>query len=209
MRFKRALLAGAAALTLAGGLGTAALTTAPAAHAAFPATVINLPALGASSVNPNGLDLDALNWGGTGTSGICNPASVHYGQGVVNDEIAVWKDNSAGCAADWQILADSASTFQIQYNPAGNSGANLCVSTISGEYTIARLRPCAVGGNIWQTFHTVAANTDITGGKLLEAGTGFYLNDKAFGSNGSPVISYTSTTTVNAVWTTAAGPALP
>jgi hypothetical protein len=198
-------------------VGTAGLAVAMpgSAHAANPPTQIILPALDTSAANPFGLALDAANWGGTGTSAICNPLSGSFGQGVVNDPVVVYPQAGAGCAADWQILPDAtAGTFQIQYNPAGNTSANLCVSTIGNTIGVHyRLRPCAVGGNAWQTFTTSITpnNSDITGGKIIQtvAAPNLAANDQAFGFKLSPVIGWTpSPTHVNQIWT-ALGPALP
>jgi hypothetical protein len=178
-------------LTLGGGV---------AAEAATPVQ-ITLPALDATAANPNGLALDALNWGGVGNSSTCTT-----GDGVSNSPVGVWRAAGAGCASDWVILADATpGTYQIQYQPDGNASANLCVSTIGNSVGVhARLRPCAVGGNAWQTFHNVAdPNTDITGGVLIESTAGLALNDAAFGGNGSPVISFTPSltgTAVNQIW---------
>lgn len=186
-----------------------AIPAAPIAQAAIPATVIALPALGTSAANPLGQALNAKNWAGIGNSSTCVT-----GNGVVNDPVGTWAVNSAGCASDFQILVDPApGTFQIQYNPHGNTSANLCVSTIAnlqGEFS--RLRPCAPGGNTWQTFRTIPASSDITGGVEIVpvAAPALALNDFGWKTNAASQVGlWPITTGVNQIWASVAGPGLP
>ncbi len=189
------------------GLGLGLGLSASPAHAALPVTMITLPALDASAANPNGLALDALNWAGEGNNSTCST-----GAGVVNSPVGMYKAASAGCAADWQLVTvpGSSGVFQIQYNPNGKTSADLCVSTIGNTAGVhMRLRPCATGPNVWQDFKQVTdANVDITNAVLIEdVASGLAMNDKGFGGNQSPVISWpasTSQTAVNQIWNVSA-----
>jgi hypothetical protein len=199
-----------AAVLAAAIIPAAALALAiPAAHAAIPATVIALPALGTSGANPLGQAMNAKNWAGIGNSSTCST-----GNGVVNTPIGTWSVNSAHCASDFQILVDPApGTFQIQYNPSGNTSANLCVSTINNvQGTFSRLRPCAAGGNIWQTFETLPATTDITGGREIVpvAAPSLALNAFGYKTNAASQVGlWHITTGANQIWASVAGPGLP
>lgn len=198
-----------AASVLAICAGVLALTGQPS-HAANPPTRFTLDAIGASSSNPFGQALNANNWGGTGSASV----TCGTGAGVVNDNVGVWKNSGAGCASDWQIVANTTpvNTFEIEYNPGGNTSASLCVSTIANlTGTRARLRPCSfTGTNPWQTFIRVPEpNSDITGGFEIEAaltttqcaGGPCVLNDLRYAQNNAMSIAvWPNTHTVNEIF---------
>jgi len=154
----------------------------------------------------DGVALDALGWGGTGTA-----ASCATGTAAINDEVGVWETSRAGCAADWDVLTVTAATtttpavVRLEYAPDGNL-SGYCVSTVTDvERSYARLRPCANPGTVnqWQDFTETAAASDIPGAVVLEAASEppvYALNDRAFGKDGSPVISWPPTTGENQLW---------
>lgn len=162
---------------------------------------------------PAGVALDALGWGGTGSSASCTT-----GAATVNDEVGVWNTAAAGCASQWSIVIAAGQTLatvvQLEYAPDGNTSADLCVSTVTDvQGAFARLRPCATGLNPWQDFSEVAVASDIAGAVELRAEgagvagwTAYNLNDRAFGKDGAAVISYPPTSGENQLWSI--GPAI-
>lgn len=187
-------------LTVAGfALGTS-FGLAGTAHAASPQCAAALN--GCQSFNvplKGGFDLDALNWGinpQTGTS--------------YNDEVAVWSQASAGRAADFvQVPVNStvvssgpavpsaASThpFFIEFAPKGVL-SGYCVSTITdAQGAYARLRLCAANAssssfNPWQSFVEIPQGDGFFQFEAYGENVPYVLNDRAWGGNGSPVISY-------------------
>lgn len=153
-----------------------------------------------------GLLLNASKWGGEGSK-----AATIGGHGVVNDPIDVWSPSNASVASDFVDvpvtgLSDGAATtcsgaggcFLIEYAPAGNL-SGLCVSTVTdvkGAY--ARLRGCApsnqaAGFNQWQDFAETQGGDALNQLQAVLEPTPYVLNDKAYGGNGSQVISWSST----------------
>lgn len=137
-------LAGAAAAAIGLSLGAAGAAGATTGQLTLPVAY------------PQGVAMDALNWGGTGTS-----ASCAAGNAVSNAYIGVWKSTGAGCASLFKPVAidvngngidpkDPAQPFELVYSPNGSPATNggtvpngFCVSTYANSSgTFARLRPC-------------------------------------------------------------------
>lgn len=215
INFKRRYfaLAGAAAAAIGLSLGAAGAAGATTGQLTLPVAY------------PQGVAMDALNWGGTGTSASCAAGTAN-----ANAYIGVWKTTGAGCASQFRVvLLNGSTSFEIVYAPDGVPATNggldpkgFCVSTYANAPgAFARLRPCAgtlvsTAGvftateaaplNAWQTFEYVQGTVDDPNAQQIENAVDsqhLCLNDKAFGGNGSHVISYSCTPfRANEAWTT-------
>jgi hypothetical protein len=212
---RRNLIAAAAAAVVIAGSIAAAGMPARAASAGCQA------AAGCASYDTpvqGGMDLDALNWGGTGRPGTAG--------GVVNDPVVVWSDAGAGAAGDWDVIREPAGEVltesvspvvpvappsgepaEIVYAPDGVA-SGLCVSVVTSTVRAhAALRPCDMSFtaavdptyNPYQTFYLRPATDGDGEFTVFEnvidytgvtGGAGLVLNDMRSGGNGSPVISY-------------------
>jgi hypothetical protein len=208
-------LAGAV-IPLALGTGLALGAAAVPAQALSAVHTYTVPVSGPQGFQPPGLSLDALDWAGTGNNGTCTT-----GAAQVNSLVGFWRAGAthAGCAADFTEVAVTAAVpggepagttaVQLQYAPGGLVNASMCVSTVTDvQGAFARLRGCVAGGNPWQDFLLIPKGDGLFQiqaftGPLPAAGTdgavapGYFLNDKRFGGNGTPAISWTSTTGEN------------
>jgi hypothetical protein len=191
-----------------------------------PAHAVTNPTITLPVAYPQGVAMDFLNWGATGTSASCatgtvNDAAVNAGTALVG----VWKTTGAGCAAGFikvpltigGIPPGPNGPFEIVYAPNGvvatNGGADpsgFCVSTYANVIrTHNRIRHCsaALAGlaaseaapNVWQNFRQVPGLFDSdTAVLILNVASGLAENDSRYGGNGSPVITYTAFTDGNA-----------
>lgn len=211
---------------LLGGAAALAVGVLPAAAATGPQIVLPIHI---SASNPNGMALDAGNWAGTGggaakcTSAVAGAPIVVYssaGAGCAGNFELMPLETSAGALTG---------NYEILYVPDGvvitGAGApnGYCVSTVVAvQGTHAQIRACsaalaptgtaavtATPQNIWQTFAKASQPTDAGATFQLQAvletsttpnANANFLNDKAFGANLSPVISWTSTTGLNQDW---------
>lgn len=189
------------------GLWLSAAALAAGSGIAFSSTADAATAISYQTPVKGGLLLNAANWGGTGSK-----AATIGGNGVVNDRIDVWSPGNASVASDFVDVPVTGLTtaqqnlctangatgcFKIEYAPAGHL-SGLCVSTVTAvQGAYARLRGCAAtdqsgGANVWQDFaETLGGDALNQLQAVLEPGA-FVLNDKAWGGNGSQVISWPS-----------------
>lgn len=206
------LVAGSLAVATAPG-AAAAPTCAPAATVADHGYALPIG---------GNLSLDALNWGGGGSA-----ANACAGA-MVNDQIVVWQAAHAGVAADFTAVANgTGGLFSLVYTPGDqvSTSAPLCVSTVTDvERAYFRLRGCGdvtatynagtgtvtlagtTPNNEWQNFSFPNAGDGFAQIEASTEGTPFFANDRAFGGDGSPVISYTNTTGENQIWAAISAP---
>src|SRR5260370_34168459 len=207
----RKLLAAIAPVLLGGAL--ALITGALPAHAATPVTPALVVDVQITLPIHGGVAMDALNWGGTGqATGNCTEA-------VINDSIGVYNAAGAGCASHLDIVPLTGTNaapdpFEILYAPngaipvTGSLGAapnGYCVSTYANvPGTHYRLRGCSAvltgtnaapvatvtGVNPWQDFTEISGQFDSSAVLIGATGQTMYANDKGYGGDQSPVISW-------------------
>lgn len=189
MSLKAKIIATAATLTLASGMGLAGTMTASAAPTARTATI------GCQSY----------------TSGFCGSQELKFGHYTLDvyqqratsgNKVILWTRSSTDPAQDFisrnynGLSGTGGPDKTFEYAPNGNP-SGLCVSFPSETRgTTASLRPCNEG--IWQTFEPIAVNGTYVGWKNLASG--FVMEDLGFGNQGTRVDQWTWNGGDNQIW---------